>query len=145
MESIKDVKEITEKITNRIEMSDWLIERPKTSCLKRKHSVSTSSTDRKKFKNVPAHKIKKHPFTRRFCVKAEVMRQFLYAKVSLPNDTSKAAENNVTIDGYVDDFTSENYKTYLTGELHISVNFFVRKMIYIYDLSYISITIANFH
>ena len=65
--------------------------------------------------------------------------------MSLPNDTSKAAENNVTIDGYVDDFTSENYKTYLTGELHISVSFFVRKMIYIYDLSYISITIANFH
>ena len=50
-------------------MSDDLIERPKVSCLKRKHPVSTSSTDRKKFKNQPAHKMKKHPFAGRFGVK----------------------------------------------------------------------------
>ena len=62
MESLKDVKEIIEKITNRIEMSGGLIERPKISCLKRKHPVSTSSTDRKKFKNLLAYKKKKHPF-----------------------------------------------------------------------------------
>ena len=112
-------------------MSDELIERPKISCLKRKHSVSTSSTDRKKFKNLPAHKIKKHPFARRFVVKAEVLRQFLYAKVSLPNDPIEAAANNVIIDGYVDDLTSENYETSLTGELHCKCKFFC-KQDYIY-------------
>ena len=38
---------MTEKI-NRIDMSDGLIERPKISPLKRKYSVLTSNTDRKK-------------------------------------------------------------------------------------------------
>ena len=127
-----------EKITKSIEKSDGLIERANISCLKRKHTVLTSSTDRKKFKNLPAHKIKKHPFARRFGVKAEVIRQFLYAKVSLPNDPPEPAENNVIIDGYVDDLTSENYKASLTGELHNKCEFFCKKdYIYIYIYTYI--------
>ena len=77
MASIKDVNEITEKIANRIAMSGGLTERPKISCLKRKHPVSTSSADKKKFINLPVHKLKKHPFARRFGIKAEVMRQIL--------------------------------------------------------------------
>ena len=102
-ESIKDVKELIEKIKNCIEISGGLIERANVSCLKRKHTVLTSSTDRKKFKNLPAHKIKKHPFARRFGIKTEVIRQLLYAKVSLPNYPPEAAENNAIIDGYVDE------------------------------------------
>ena len=43
-----------EKIKNCIEISRGLIERPKMSFLKRKHSILTSSTDRKKIKNLPA-------------------------------------------------------------------------------------------
>ena len=42
-----------EKIKKRIEISRGLIERPKTSFLKRKHSILTSITDRKKNKNLP--------------------------------------------------------------------------------------------
>ena len=61
-ESIKGVKEIIEKIANRIEMTGGFIEKPKISCQKRKHPFSTSSTYRKKFKNLPANKIKKHTF-----------------------------------------------------------------------------------
>ena len=70
-------------------MSGGLIQRPNISCVKQKLPVSTGSTDRKKFKILPAHKIKKHPFPGRFGVKAEVMRQFLYLKVSLTNDPQK--------------------------------------------------------
>ena len=98
-ESTKGIKEIIEKITNRIEMSSGLIERTKISCLKRKHPVSTSSTDRKKFKNLPARKIEKHPFAGPFGVKAEVMSQFFYLKASLPNDPPEPVENNFIIDG----------------------------------------------
>ena len=108
-------------------MSSRLIERPKISCLKRKHSVSTSSTDRRKFKNLPAHKIKKHPFAGRFGIKAEVMRQFLSTKMSLSNDSSEAVESNVIIEGYVDDLTSEKYKASLNGELHGKCDFFYEK------------------
>ena len=108
-------------------MSGGLIERPKISCLKRKHLVSTSSTDKKTFKILPAHKIQKHPFDGQFDVKAEIMRQFLYLKVSLPNDPPEAAVNNVIIDGYVDDLTSENYEAFLTGELHSKCEFFCKK------------------
>ena len=43
-----------EKTKNRIKISFGLIERPKISFLKRKHSILTSSTDRKKIKNLPA-------------------------------------------------------------------------------------------
>ena len=68
---------MTEKITNRIEMSSGLTEKPKISFLKQKHSILTSSTDRKTFKNLPAQKIKKHPFAGRFGVKADVIRQFI--------------------------------------------------------------------
>ena len=126
-ESIKYVEEIIEKITNRIEMSGRLIEKLKISYLKRKHQVSTSSANRKKFKNLLAHKIKKHPFAGRFSVKAEVMRQFLYAKVSLPNDPPGATENNGIIDGYFGDLTSEIYEASLTGELHSSCEFLYKK------------------
>ena len=94
---------------------------------KTKTFSSTSSTDRKKFKNLPALKRKKNPFAGQFGVKAEVMRQFLYAKVSLPNDPPEAAEYNVLIDGYVDGLTSENYETFLTGKLHSKCKFFCKK------------------
>ena len=144
-ESIQNVKEVIEKIANRIEMTGRLIERPKFSCQKRKHLVSTSSTDRKKFKNLPANKIKKHPFAGRFGIKAEVIRRFLYAKVSLPNNPPEATESNAIIDGYVDDLTINTTKLPLLVNYVVSVNFFIMVIIYIYDISYISIAIANFH
>ena len=77
-ESIKNVKVIIEKITNRIEMSGGLIERPKISCLKRKHPVSTSSTNRKKFKDLLVHKLKKHPFAGRFGVTRNCLYQMIH-------------------------------------------------------------------
>ena len=40
------------KIKNRIEISRGQTERPKISVLKRKHLILTSSTDRKKIKNL---------------------------------------------------------------------------------------------
>ena len=95
--------------------------------LRQKLSVLTSNTDKKEFKNLLAHKIKRHPFAGQFGVKAEVIRQFLYAKVSLLNDPSEVAENTVIIDGYVDDLTSENYEAFLTGELHSWIDFFCKK------------------
>lgn len=51
-------------------------------------------------------------------IEKPIIRQFLYAKVSLLNDPPEVAENTVIIDGYVDDLTSENYEAFLTGELH---------------------------
>ena len=127
-------------------MGGGLIERPKISCQNRKHPVSITSTDRKKFKNLPAHKIKKHSFAGRFGVKAEVMRQFLYAKVYLSNYPPEAGESNVIIDGYVDDLTIEHCEASLTGELRSKCFLiFLRVIAYIYDISYISITKANFH
>ena len=107
-------------------MSGGLTERPETSFLKLNNPVSNSSTDMKKFKNLPAHKIRKHLFVGQFGVKAEVMRQFLFLKMSLPNDLPEAAENNVIIDGYVDDLTSEKYEAFLTGELHSKCGFFCK-------------------
>ena len=91
------------------------------------HSVLAGNTDRKKFKNLPAHKMKKHPFAGRFGIKVEVIRQFLYAKESLPNDPPEAVENNFIIDGYVDDLISENYEASLTGELHSRCEFLCNK------------------
>ena len=59
------------------------------------------------------------------------MREFLYAKMSLPNDPPEAAKSNVIIDGYVDDLTTEHYEASLTGELRSKCEFFYKSN-YIY-------------
>lgn len=113
--------------------------------LRQKLSVLTSNTDKKEFKNLLAHKIKRHPFAGQFGVKAEVIRQFLYAKVSLLNDPSEVAENTVIIDGYVDDLTSENYKASLPGELHSKCEFFYKKDYIYFRPKLCSVTKTGFH
>ena len=53
------------------------------------------------------------------------MKQFLYTKMSLPNDPPEATQNNVIIDGYVGDLTSENYEVSRTDGLHGNISIMI--------------------
>lgn len=63
----------------------------------------------------------------------------------MSNDSPEVAENNVIIEGYVDDLTSKNCKASLTGELYGKCDFFIRKIIHVYGVNYISIIIASLY
>ena len=45
--------------------------------------------------------------------------------MSLPNDPPEATQNNVIIDGYVRDLTSENYEVSRTDGLHGNISIMI--------------------
>ena len=75
------------QITPKLSENDDLILRPKNQS-SRKRKYNNTRPKKLRFRKLPIHAKPKHPYTGRYEVKAEVMRQWYKTKITLPDEPS---------------------------------------------------------
>ena len=75
------------QITLKLSENDVLILRPKNQS-NRKRKYNDTQPKKSKFRKLPIHAKPKHPYTGRYGVKAEVIRQWYKTKITLPDEPS---------------------------------------------------------